>query len=131
LEADRLLAMRICNHSAVCLADLTHAFGRPDPNRPETESTLGKCRRTVNGIRPHRLREPSQTVGRTSGILAGLPFRRGGYAKERERKLLNDAPVFLQALDHGQTVLTRNSADFDALNQMVPEGRILLYSQSR
>ena len=61
----------------------------------------------------------------------GLPFRRGGYAKERERKLLNDAPVYLQALDHGQTVLTRNSADFDALNQMVPEGRILLYSQSR
>ncbi len=130
-EVDHLMAMRICNHSAVCLAELTHAFGRLDPNHPETENALDKCRQTVNGIRSHRLREPSQSVWGTAGVLAGLTFRLGGYLKGQERKLLNDALVFLQAMEHGHTVLTRNVGDFDILNQIIPEGRILLYASPR
>lgn len=126
-EVDHLLSMRICNHSAVCLAELTHAFGRLDPNHPATDNALDKCGRTVNAIRPHRLHEPSRSVWGTAGVLAGLAFRLGGYMKGQERRLLNDALVFLQALEHGQTVLTRNMRDFDVLNQMVPDGRIILY----
>jgi hypothetical protein len=130
-EVDHLMAMRICNHSAVCLAELTHAFGRLDPSHPATENALDQCRKTVNAIRPHRLREPSQSVWGTAGILAGLAFRLGGYTKGQERKLLNDALVFLQALEQGQTVFTRNMSDFDILSQMVPDGRILLYRISQ
>ena len=121
------MGMRIFNHSAVCLAELTHAFGRLDPNHPETENALDKCRQTVNSIRSHRLHEPSQSVWGTAGVLAGLTFRLGGFVKGQERKLLNDALVFLQAMENGHTVLTRNIVDFDILNQIVPNGRILLY----
>jgi hypothetical protein len=128
-EVDALLALRVCNHSAVCLAELTHAFGRLDPDHPRTAETLDGISRTVATMRPHRLHEPSQSAWETAGILASLAFRLGGYRTGQERRLLNDAPVFLQALEHGQVVLTGNIGDFDILNQLVPEGRILLYSR--
>jgi hypothetical protein len=34
-------------------------------------------------------------------------------------------------MEHGHTVLTRNVGDFDILNQIIPEGRILLYASPR
>jgi len=32
VEVDRLITYRLCHHSAVCLSELTHAFGRLDPS---------------------------------------------------------------------------------------------------
>ena len=81
----------------------------------------------IAGIRPHRLAEPGSSVWGMANILAGLVFRLGCYQKGQERKLLNDALMYLQALEFGQVVLTRNIADFDRLNQLVPEGRVLFY----
>jgi predicted nucleic acid-binding protein len=126
-EVDEITSLRICNHSAVCLAELTHAFGRLYPQHPETSNALSRISQMIAGIRSHRLTEPSPSVWGTAGILAGLAFRLGGYQKGQERKLLNDALVYLQALESGQVVLTRNVADFDRLNQLVPEGRVLFY----
>ena len=124
------MAIRICNHSAVCLAELTHAYGRLAPSHPMSKKTLESISRTIGAMPPHRLREPSQSAWGAAGILAGLAFRLGGYQTGQERKLLNDALVFLQALENGQVVLTGNIGDFDILNQLVPEGRILLYSRN-
>jgi len=126
-EVDQLMRMRICNHSAVCLAEMTHAFGRLDPANPRTKGVLDKCRDTIAMIRPHRLSEPGLNVWGAAGILAGLTFRLGNYAKGQERKLLNDALVFLQSLEAGQVVLTGNIRDFDFLNQLVPDGRVIFY----
>jgi hypothetical protein len=52
-----------------------------------------------------------------------MAFRLGGYQAGQERKLLNDALLYLQALEHGLVVLSGNLQDFDLLNQIVPEGR--------
>lgn len=128
---DQLMRMRICNHSAVCLAELTHAFGRLDPVNPGTQAALDKCRDTIAIIRPHRLSEPSLSAWGAAGILAGLALRLGNYAKGRERMLLNDALVFLQSIEARQTVLTGNIRDFDFLNQLVPNGRVIFYRSWR
>ena len=40
---DDLMALRICNHSAVCLAALTRAFGRLSPNHPRTAKSLDRA----------------------------------------------------------------------------------------
>jgi len=111
-EVDEITSLRICNHSAVCLAELTHAFGRLAPGNPGTPNALSGIAEVISGIRPHRLPGPSPSVWGTAGILAGLAFRLGGYQKGQERKLLNDALIYLQALELGQIVLTRNVADF-------------------
>jgi predicted nucleic acid-binding protein len=127
---DELMALRICNHSAVGLAELTHAYGRLSPNHPRTAESLDSVGEIIAGMPPHRVREPSQSAWGTAGILAGLAFRPGGHQTGQERKLLNDALIFLQALENGQVVLTRNIGDFDILNQLLPEGRILLYRRT-
>lgn len=40
---------------------------------------------------------------------------------------LNDATLYLHALERGYTVLTRNIQDFDFMNQIMPSGRVLFY----
>lgn len=127
---DALLAMRVCNHSAVCVAELTHAFGRLDPRHAATPGVLAQITKTIHAMPAHRLREPSGSAWGSAGILAGLLFRLGCYQRGQERKLLNDTLVYLQALEHGQVVLTANVADFDFLNQLLPEGRFLVYHRS-
>ena len=131
-EVDRLLRLRTCNHSAVSLAELTHAFGRLDPAHPETKATLRELRETITeDIPPHRLQAPENDIWGAAGILAGLAFRLRRLPKNQghERKILHDALLYLQARKLGCTVLTRNIGDFDLLNQLVPSGQILLYRQ--
>ena len=120
--------MRVCNHSSVCVAELSHAFGRLDPTHSKTIGALDSISEVLQAMRPYRVREPSQSAWGFAGILAGLAFRLGDYQKGQERKLLNDALVFMQALDNGQIVLTRNIRDFDILSQLVPDGRVLFYA---
>jgi hypothetical protein len=62
-----------------------------------------------------------------AGILSGLIFRLGGFQPGREVAALNDATIYLLALEHGYTVLTRDIRDFDFMNQIVPPGRVLFY----
>nr|WP_294560779.1 hypothetical protein [uncultured Rhodopila sp.] len=128
-EVGELLSLRICNHSSVCIAELTHVFGRLAPGHPETAKIFVAISKTIGAMRPHRVREPGRLAWGTAGILAGLAFRLGGYQRGQERKLLNDALVYLQAIENGQIVLSRNIADFDILNQLVPDGRVILYER--
>jgi predicted nucleic acid-binding protein len=132
-EVDRLLQLRTCNHSAVSLAELTHAFGRLDPAHPETRAALRELRESITeDIPPRRLQMPASDTWGAAGILAGLAFRLRKLPKNQghERKFLHDALLYLQARKFGCTVLTRNIGDFDLLNQLVPSGQILLYRQS-
>jgi predicted nucleic acid-binding protein len=132
-EVDRLLQLRTCNHSAVSLAELTHAFGRLDPAHPETKTALAELRETIKEDIPlHRLQAPENDTWGAAGILAGLSFRLRKLPKNQghERKFLHDALLYLQARKLGCAVLTRNIGDFDLLNQLVPSGQILLYRQA-
>lgn len=128
-EVDRLLTYRLCHHSAVCLSELTHAFGRLDPKHTSTKRVLETIRATVADIPEHRLHAPETAIWGQAGILAGLLFRMSNLPKGEghERKFVNDALVFLQARHLGASVLTGNIRDFDFLSQLVPTGRIVLY----
>lgn len=129
---DELLTYRACHHSAVCLAELTHVFGRLDPAHPSTRAVLQTLRDVIEDIPPHRLQAPDTATWGEAGILAGELFRLSGAPKGagHERKYLNDALIYLQARDIGASVLTGNVADFDFLNQLVPAVSIILYRQA-
>lgn len=131
-EADRLLRHRICNHSAVCLAELTYAFGRLDPRHPETKSALNVLRETIENVPAHRLCAVDSDVWGAAGMLAGALFRFSGLGSRQghERKFLNDALIYLQARKLGCAVLTGNIRDFDFLNQLMPGGRFILYKKT-
>jgi predicted nucleic acid-binding protein len=128
-SVDELLEARVVNHSTVCLAEITHLFGRLDPAHSGTKAVLREIRRTIDDIPPHRLSAPSETAMGEAGMLAGLVSRLLGVERSERPLLLNDASLYLQALERGWTVLTRNIRDFDYFDQLLPANRVLLYEQ--
>jgi predicted nucleic acid-binding protein len=127
---DDLLRYRSIFHSAVCLAELTHAFGRLDPAHPSTRRALAAITGTIEDIPRHRLFAPDLDTWGKAGMLAGKALRLGRIppGQGQERKLLNDSLLFLQARKVGAAILTRNRRDFDVLEQLVPGGAVIFYS---
>lgn len=130
-ELDELIQLRACHHSAVCLAELTHAFGRLNPGHGGTARALRAIEGTIADIPRHRLGAPDTEAWGTAGVLTGLLFRQGGHSKGQEKECLNDALIYLQARTLGCAVLTANVRDFDFLNQLLPDGRVLFYRPVR
>ncbi len=62
-------------------------------------------------------------------MLAGLATRLSGAGPDGLPALLNDASLYLQALEHGWIVLTRNLRDFDVFDQLLPAERVLFYDR--
>ncbi len=127
---DAFIGLRTCNHSSVCLSELAHAFGRLSPSDPRSEGALKVIGQSIREIPPHRVVTPDAMTWGAAGVLAGLLFRLGSYAAGAEQRSLNDALVYLQGRKLGWPVVTGNIADFDFLNQLVPDGRILVYRRA-
>jgi predicted nucleic acid-binding protein len=127
---DRFITRRLNNHSAVCLSELTQSLGRLNSADKRTNGVIAAIRSMILDIPAYRIEAPDAQIWGLGGILAGLLFRLGSFGAGMERKCLNDALVFLQARKLGCAVLTANHKDFDYLNQLVPDGRILLYRRT-
>jgi hypothetical protein len=123
----RLLRVRQLNHSAVAVAELTHLFGRLDPAHPKTADICRVVQTTIANIPAHRLRAPSVSAMAEAGILTGVHARLQRLPRQDMRALLNDAQMFLQAIEQGCHLLTRNIGDMDRLQQILPAGRMLFY----
>ena len=75
----------------------------------------------------HRLSPPSLNAQGEAGILGGLVVRLAGIELGGEQALLNDAILYLQGVEQGQMVLTRNVREFDWFDQLFPNNRVLFY----
>jgi len=128
-SVDELLEARILNHSTVCLAEMTHLFGRLDPSHAGTKGVLREIRSMIEEIPEHRLSSPSEMTMGEAGMLAGLASRLLGIERSERLLLLNDASLYLQALEGGWTILTRNIRDFDCFDQILPANRVIFYQQ--
>jgi predicted nucleic acid-binding protein len=124
--ARRLLMARPIRHVSVVLGELSHRFGRLTPS-PRNNAALARLRQAIERIDDRLVGIPSPGVCLEAGIVAGLVFRLGGFQVGQEVAALNDATIYLHAQEHGMTVLTGNLNDFDRINQIVPEGRVLFY----
>ena len=124
--AKALIRTRAIRHVSVVLGELTHFFGRLPPS-PQNQVILANLARAIDAVEPRHVGEPGAGVCLEAGILCGLVFRLGGFQPGQEVAALNDAAIFLHALNQGQVVLTRNRRDFDRMNQIVPTGQVLFY----
>jgi len=126
-SVETLFRTRTVRHVSVVLGELSHNFGRLSTTRPDTRAILAKLTRAIEGIPRHHLEDGSAGVLLEAGILSGLVFRLGGFQPGQEVAALNDATIYLHALERGYAVLTRNIRDFDLMNQILPEGRVVFY----
>jgi predicted nucleic acid-binding protein len=129
-EVKELLRIRQINHSSVAAAELAHILGRLDPGHPGTKPALAAVQASLEAIPPHRLGAPSIEATVEAGIVTGIVARLRGLPKTSHQPLLNDTILFLQALENGFCVLSRNIADLDFIQQIVPAGRVLFYRQT-
>ncbi len=128
ISVDRLLRTRIANHSTVALAELTHLIGALDPANSGTVKVLRPLGETIDDIPAHRLTSPSARACGEAGMLAGLVTRLAG--RTRTPALLNDAIIYLHAMETGCEVLTGNVRDFDMFDQVLPGAGLILYRKS-
>ncbi len=77
-----------------------------------------------------RIIAPSYEVWLEAAMLAGILARTQAMPKQARRKFLNDILLFLQAVDTGSVMVSRNSRDLDLLLQLRPGARVLLYDKS-
>jgi predicted nucleic acid-binding protein len=129
-EVSDLLCVRQVNHSSVAIAELAHVLGRLDPAHPNTAATTKAVQKAIAIVPAHRLQAPSVQTMAEAGILTGMLARLRGLPKTDKQLLFNDAMLFLQALEQGCHLLTRNIGDMDFLQQLQPMGRVLFYRQS-
>lgn len=129
-EVAELLRVRQLNHSAVATAELSYLLGRLDPGHPGTADACKSIQTVIENIPVHRLQGPSIAAMAEAGILTGLIARLQGLQERNKQSVFNDAQLFLQALEQGNQLLTRNIGDMDYLQQIIPSGRVLFYRQS-
>ena len=76
-------------HLSVVLGELSHNFGRLDPEHPHTHEHLDELTGIIEDIPRHRLDAAvSAGVLLEAGILSGLVFRLGGFQPLGKRSLL-------------------------------------------
>jgi predicted nucleic acid-binding protein len=131
LPGEVVIALRAGSlwHSAVTEAELSALAGLLDPTHEDTAGVIAKVAASIE-LRPaHRILTPDRDVWREAGILAGLLARLQTYGKREQRKMVNDALIFLSAAKHGCSVLTRNVSDFDLLMQLDGRGKAIFYDR--
>ncbi len=126
---EELLVSRQVNHSAVALAELAHPLGRLDPAHPGTAAAAASIRATIEAIPAHRLSAPSVRALAEAGIATGILARLRKTAKADRQPLFNDVVLYLHAAERGFCLVSRNIADLDPVQQLVPGARVLFYRQ--
>jgi predicted nucleic acid-binding protein len=128
LDADAVLLTAELWHSTVTEAEIAAACGLLDPDHPHTPKVIEQLAASVDKRPEYRILAPDRRAWREAGMLSGILARLQGYDSANRRRALNDALIFCTALKHGCTVLTRNTDDFDLLQQLMPWGSVLFYS---
>jgi predicted nucleic acid-binding protein len=116
-------------HSAVTEAELIAPCGSLKPDHPSTAQTIKQITAVIEQRPAHRTIAPDRESWLIAGILSRMLARLQGYARTDRRRVLNDALIFATARKHGMTVLTRNTDDFDFLQQLDPSGRVIFYER--
>jgi predicted nucleic acid-binding protein len=127
--ADLDVLLRKCGlwHSSVAVAELAVGLGRLDPGHPASPRAVRQIKAVIAKVPSQRILNPTVAIWREAAIAAGLMARLQGFPASRAHDILNDALISFDARRHGRTVLTRNVADFDLLQQLAPEGQVLFY----
>lgn len=100
----------------------------PRSCRSADVGVLREIARTIDDLPHHRLTTPSVRAAAEAGILAGLMARLSGFTVGRDQAALNDALIYMHAIERGFVVLTRNKREFEVLDQLRPAGSVLFYA---
>ncbi|MGC2298044.1 MAG: hypothetical protein WA476_04520 [Acidobacteriaceae bacterium] len=114
-------------HCSVAESEMTYLCGRLDPAHSGAGHVVRQIASIVDHWPTNRVLIPDRAIWREAAILTGI-LSRLQHARDEDRgRTMNDALIFLSALQHGCTVLSRDVRDFDLLMQLVPAGKAVFY----
>jgi predicted nucleic acid-binding protein len=129
VAVDKLLVNRTLYHSATAIAELSIRLGVRTPVNAKEAAARKELIEAIKDIPTHRVIAPTTADWVEAGILSGLRSRLGGFGQHQGQDAMNDALLLLQAREAGATVLTSNFSDFDLLQQLVPNARVIFYKE--
>jgi predicted nucleic acid-binding protein len=117
-------------HSTVTEAELCGPLGSLNPAHPGTPQAMKQLIAAIEQRPAHRTIAPDREIWLEAGILVGVLTRLQNYSAPDRRGVLNDALLFATARKHGLIVLTRNTRDFDLLQQLESSCGVLFYDRA-
>ena len=126
-EVETLLRAATLWHSPVTAAELAIAAGLLDPQDARSAAAIETIAGSLARRPLHRTLAPEPQIWVEAALAAGMLARLQGYARADRARALNDALLLFTAERHGCTLLTRDLADFDLLQQISPRARVLFY----
>lgn len=114
-------------HCSVALGEIAHGIGRLDPAHGKTPARRAFLERVIRQVPRHRLLVPDHEAHLSAGILSGVLARLLNLPGGAHRQRINDVLILLTARKAGAAVLTANIGDFDQVQQLVPDARVLYY----
>jgi predicted nucleic acid-binding protein len=114
-------------HCSVCLSELVTGLANADPSRAGWAAKRDYFAELIRGIPDTRLLTPDADIWADAGMIAGTLARTQGFQRHQRKECLNDALIYLTAAKAGLPVLTANRDDFDLIQQLAPEGRLVHY----
>jgi len=135
------VAARSLKHSAVACGELAVSLGILTPAHPTMPLYRDPILGLLDAIDMVDTIAPSSRAWAEAGVIAGILARTQHLNRSRRelgeaeaccqrgkrRKLLNDALVFLSAIEVEAVLVSANVHDMDLLLRMKPEAQVLLY----
>ncbi len=112
-------------HCSVALAELAVGVANAQPARPGWPLVRDHYTELFARIPASRLLTPDGGVWADAGVVAGTLSRTQGFQPHQRKDCLNDALILLTAAKAGLPVLTADRDDFDLIQQLVPEGKVV------
>lgn len=136
-----LIASRPVMHSSVALCELSISMGILNPNHSNTAQVVKAIDGALAAITMSSVLAPSSSAWIEAGMLGGILARTQGLAvakaelnadqqccqRGRRRELVNDALIYLTAIETNTLLISRNSKHMDILMQVKPSNNVLLY----
>lgn len=131
-------------HSGVACGELAVSVGILTPGNPTTPSYRVPIMNLLATIDMDQTIAPSAAAWSEAGVIAGILARTQHLNKSRKdlspveeccqtgkrRKLLNDALIFLSAVESNAVLVSGNIIDIDLLLRFKPTAHVLLYRVS-
>jgi len=132
---------RAVKHSAVACGELAVSVGILTPGHPTTPAYRDPIVNLLGTIDVADTVTPSAAAWAEAGIVSGILARTQHLNRSRKelneaeaccqegrrRKLLNDALIFLSAIEATAILVSANVRDMDLLLRMKPDAHVLLY----